>query len=174
MLVRGDVRLRRWHAADIDELQRVVNEALPHLRPWMLWAAGDYDHAAAADFLARYDRYWGSGEAYSYAITVAGEVVGACGLERRIEEGGLEVGYWLHPRHTGRGLATMASAALAEQAFELPGIERLQIWHDAANTASAGVPRRLGFTEIARRTPPRDPLAPGEVGVDVVWQLIRV
>jgi len=171
-LVSGDVRLRRWRVADVGELHRAINESLPHLRPWMPWAAGDYDHAAAAAFLARCEDSWNSGEAYSYAI-IAGELAGACGLERRIEPDGLEIGYWLRPRHTGRGLATLATAALVEQAFALPGIERVQIWHDAANTASSGIPRRLGFTEIARRTPPRDPLAPGEVGIDVVWQFTR-
>jgi len=171
--VGAGVRLRRWRVTDVDVLHRVVNESLPHLRPWMVWAAGDYDHDAAADFLARCERGWSTGEAYSYAITVAGEVAGGCGLERRIGPGALEIGYWLHPAHTGRGLVTYAAAALVEQAFELAGIERVQIWHDAANTASAGVPRRLGFTEIDRRTPPRYPLTSAEVGIDVVWELTR-
>lgn len=40
---------------------------------------------------------------------------------------GVEIGCWLHPAHTGR------------------------------NHATGGVPRRLGFTEIACRTPPREP-----------------
>jgi ribosomal-protein-serine acetyltransferase len=33
------------------------------------------------------------------------------------------------------------------------------------------VPRRLGFTEVARRSPPREPAFGGEVGIDVIWEL---
>ncbi|GAB3499932.1 GNAT family N-acetyltransferase [Amycolatopsis cihanbeyliensis] len=170
-LARHRVRLLRWRETDVDTLFHVVTESLAHLRPWMAWAAPPYDHAAAADFVTRAQERWAGGESYAYAITVSGTTVGACGLERRIGPGALEIGYWLHPAHTGHGLATEAAAALVVQAFGLPDIDRVQIWHDLANTASAGVPRRLGFTEVARRAPPRYPLAPAEVGVDVVWEL---
>ncbi|MFC3895958.1 hypothetical protein ACFOWZ_31165 [Lentzea rhizosphaerae] len=52
-------------------------------------------------------------------------------------------------------------------------MRRVQIWHDEANVASSGVPRRLGFTEIERRTPSRQPAIGKRVGVDVVWELRR-
>lgn len=93
-------------------------------------------------------RNFGRYAAVSYAITTADAVVGSCGLMRRIGPGGLEIGYWLPPAYTGRGLATAAVAALVRQAFTLEDIDRVEIVHDAANTASGGVPRRLGFTEI--------------------------
>jgi ribosomal-protein-serine acetyltransferase len=92
---------------------------------------------------------------------------------RRIGPGGLEIGYWLHPAYTGRGLATAAVAALVGQAFALPDIDRVEIVHGAANTASGGVPRRLGFTVIQRRTRVHGAVAPGEVGIEVVWRLLR-
>jgi Acetyltransferase (GNAT) domain len=85
-------------------------------------------------------RNFGLYAAVSYAITTADAVVGSCGLMRRIGPGGLEIGYWLHPAYTGRGLATTAVAALMGQAFTLEDIDRVEIVHDAANTASGGVP----------------------------------
>jgi RimJ/RimL family protein N-acetyltransferase len=39
-------------------------------------------------------------------------VIGSSGLMRRIGPGGLDIGYWLHPAWTGKGLATTAVAAL--------------------------------------------------------------
>ncbi|GAA0529781.1 putative acetyltransferase [Saccharopolyspora subtropica] len=165
--------LRRWRPDDAAELHRVVTDALPHLRPWMPWAADDYPPATAEHFLDLCQRNWRSGESYAYAITVDDAIVGCAALERRIGPGGLEIGYWLHPDHTGRGLATTSAAALIGQAFTLPGIDRVEIWHDAANTASQGVPQRLGFTCVERRTPPRDPTTPAEIGIDVVWRLTR-
>jgi RimJ/RimL family protein N-acetyltransferase len=140
----------------------------------MGWCAGTYDQAAAADFLDHCESNWASGAAYTYAIITDGQWVGVCAIERRIGPGGVEIGYWLHPAHIGRGLATEAVSMLLEQAFALPDVDRVQFWHDAANIPSAGVPRLLGFTVIDRRTPPRAPLASGGVGVDVVWELMHL
>jgi ribosomal-protein-serine acetyltransferase len=172
VLDSGQVQLRRWHAGDADTVDRVVTESLEHLLPWMPWASG-YNHDRAVQFAVQSERDWESGAAYQYAITTDGVVVGSCGLMRRIGPGGLEIGYWLHPAWTGRGLATSATEALQRQAFALPGVARVEIHHDAANTASGAIPRRLGYTEVERRSPTQDALAPGEVGTRVVWRLIR-
>ncbi|MFF3558548.1 GNAT family N-acetyltransferase [Streptomyces sp. NPDC002574] len=164
------VELRRWRMTDLDALDRVTTEALDTLLPWMVWAAA-HSRQEVADFLARTHDDWETGQAYGYAITSGGAVIGSCGLHRRIGAGGLEIGYWIHPRWTGQGLVTMAAAALADQGFRLPGIDRLEIHHDAANVASGAVPLRLGFTEVKRFRVPDGPAAPGEVGIDVVWRM---
>jgi RimJ/RimL family protein N-acetyltransferase len=171
-LTNAQVRLRRWRADDADVVYRVVTESLDHLRPWMPWATG-FDHDEAVRFTEQSEQDWASGKAYEYAITTGGAVVGGCGLIRRIGPGGLEIGYWLHPAYTGRGLVTAAVAALAREAFSLPEVDRVEIIHDQANTRSAGVPRRLGFTEVERRGRRPLPAAPAESGIEVVWRLTR-
>jgi ribosomal-protein-serine acetyltransferase len=172
ILTSGPVTLRRWRAADADAVYQVVMQSLEHLLPWMQWASG-YRHDDAVRFTFQSEQDWESRVAYQYAITTDDAVIGSCGLMRRIGPGGLEIGYWLHPAYTGRGLATTATAALVGQAFALPDIDRVEIVHDQANTASGGIPRRLGFTEIQRRTRAQGALAPGEVGIEVVWRLTR-
>jgi RimJ/RimL family protein N-acetyltransferase len=77
----------------------------------------------------------------------------------------------VHHAYTRRGLATAASAALVEQAFRLPGVDRVEIVHDELNAASGGVPRKLGFTEAGRRV--LDPPPAQGTGVGVVWRLVR-
>jgi ribosomal-protein-serine acetyltransferase len=138
----------------------------------MPWAEG-YDRAQAARFMALCDYDWDNGVAYHYAILSDGAVAGSCGLMRRVGPGGMEIGYWLHPAYTGRGLATDASAALVEQAFALPGVDHVVIVHDLANTSSSGIPRRLGFDQVERRAPTQPASAPGEAGVELVWRLTR-
>jgi ribosomal-protein-serine acetyltransferase len=173
ILTCAQARLRRWRASDADTIYDVVTRSLEHLVPWMPWASG-YSRDDAARFTAQSERDWEAGVAYQYAITTDDDVVvGSCGLMRRIGPGELEIGYWLHPAYTGRGLATAAAAALVRQAFALPGIERVVIVHDAANTASGAIPRRLGFTEIQRRTSAHGPQTSGETGIEVVWRLTR-
>jgi len=41
---------------------------------------------------------------------------------------------------------------LTDAAFQIPGIERVEIHHDKANVASSGVPRKLGF-ELVEEVP---------------------
>ena len=171
VLSRGTTRLRRWRAGDVDELYRVVSDCLDHLRPWMPWVDG-YERTSAVQFLAVSAHDWDAGVAYNYAILGDGAIAGSCGLMRRIGPGGLDIGYWLHPAYSGRGLATDASAALVEQAFALPGVDFVTIRHDLANTASGAIPRRLGFDQVGRRDRAQ-PEAPGEAGILVVWRLTR-
>ncbi|MFI9363035.1 GNAT family N-acetyltransferase [Kitasatospora sp. NPDC053057] len=169
----GEVTLRRFRGeADFPEFFRVIEESLEHLRPWMPWVA-EHSEAKTTAFLAERPELWESGKDFTYAIVLDGAIVGACGLFRRedTEENGREIGYWLHPAATGRGIATRTARALAEQAFRLPGVDFVEIVHDPANLASAAVPARLGFSEYRRR--PAEALAPAGTGEEQIWRLRR-
>jgi ribosomal-protein-serine acetyltransferase len=167
----GEVTLRRWRDTDAPALYALVQEALEHLRPWMAWVSDDYSMAAATDFVTATADDWAAGTAFNYAIFVSGRLAGAASLMARIGPRGLEIGYWLHPAFVGRGAATRAAGLLTEEAFRT-GARRVEIVTDVANLRSAAVPRRLGFVEVARRSPPQEPLTSGEDGVDVVWRRV--
>ena len=171
-LTHGPVTLRRWRAADTETVCDLVLGSLEHLRPWMSWAA-EFGPQDAAWFTEQCERDWESGSAFNYAITAGGAAVGSCGLMARAGAGGLEIGYWVDAGHLRQGVATAAAAALVDAAFGLPGIDRVEIVHDEANVASSGVPRKLGFTQIARRPHPDGPETSAESGTDVVWRLTR-
>ena len=166
----GPAILRRWRPGDLDAACAAVYASLEHLRPWMPWAV-DFSRASQAEFLVGCERDWQAGTAFNYAIVADGAIAGSAGLMARIGPGGLEIGYWVHQAHTRRGLATASSAALTDQAFALPGVERVQIVHDELNVASGGIPRKLGFTEVERRPLDHKPL--GGTGVGVVWEVTR-
>ena len=170
VIEHGEITLRRYRDDDLDTLLGVVAQSADHLSPWMRWAPG-YSRQSGAEFLAGAARDWASGAAYNYLITTGGIAVGGTSLMARIGPGGLEIGYWVHPGYTRRGLATAAAAALVEQAFRRPDIDRVEIMHDELNVASGGVPRKLGFTETGRR-PMINPAAAG-TGIGVVWRLVR-
>ena len=170
LIEHAPVTLRRFRAEDVDALFGAVTESLDHLRPWMPWAA-DYSRASAEEYLAGSIQGWDDGTEYNYAILTGdapggGVLAGSIGLMTRIGPGGLEIGYWVHRAYTGRGLATAATAALVEQAFRLPGVDRVEIVHDELNVASGQIPRKLGFTEVERR--PLDPPPASGTGTGVV------
>jgi ribosomal-protein-serine acetyltransferase len=170
VIEHGPVTLRRYRADDLEALFGAVTESLDHLRPWMPWAAG-YTRESAAEYLSGSIRSWADGTEYNYAILAGGALAGGTGLMARIGPGGLEIGYWVHRAYTRRGLATAASAALVEQAFRLPGVDRLEIVHDELNVASGKIPRKLGFTEVERRR--LDPPSPGGTDIGIVWRLLK-
>jgi ribosomal-protein-serine acetyltransferase len=166
----GLVTLRRYREDDLDALMQAVSESEDHLRPWLPWVAG-HSRRSEAEFLAQATQDWEAGTVYNYAMITEGALAGGIALMARIGPGGLEIGYWVHRAWTRRGLATAASAALVDQAFRLPGVDRVEIVHDERNVASAGVPRKLGFTEVGRRSLDLPP--PAGTGVGVVWRLVR-
>jgi ribosomal-protein-serine acetyltransferase len=170
VLSHGQITLRRWRPDDATGLLAAVIESQEYLRPWMHWAEG-YDQDRAAEYLRECETQWASGETFAYAIIVADLIVGSAGLHNRVGDGGLEIGYWVRAGWTGRGIATDAAAALTAAALALPGIDRVEIHHDAANLASGRIPAKLGYARLGER-PTRDlwPRAPGETGTDMVWQ----
>ena len=166
------VELRHWRVEDAEAQERAIAESLEHLRPWMPWAAGEPKPLEARVAMIREweaERRAGTGE--YFAVLLDGVVVGSSGLHRRIGAGGVEIGYWIHPAYTRRGLATEVARQLCERAFADPGLDRVEIHHDRANVASGGVPAKLGF-ELVGDTP-RTPEAPSEEGVERVWRLTR-
>jgi ribosomal-protein-serine acetyltransferase len=172
-LCSGHVELRRWRAADADLCLRLVTESLAHLRPWMPWATSDYDLGTAEGYLQRCEDDWQAGAAFQYVILVDGQPAGSSGLMARIDPGGLEIGYWVHPAYTGRGVATSAARALTTAALTLPGIDHVEIHHDELNLASERVPVKLGYTHVETRRQTRFELAPGDSGVSKVWRITR-
>jgi ribosomal-protein-serine acetyltransferase len=164
--------LCRWQVADAGELQRIVTESSEHLKPWMGWMASE--PLALADreaMLGEQERQWSHGGDIMLGIRLEDRAVGSCGLHRRIAHDGLEIGYWIHPSFTRRGLATSAARLLTDAALDVEGITHVEIHHDKANVASAGVPRRLGYRLVAEA--PRGITAPAEIGIKRIWRIHR-
>lgn len=164
--------MRLWEPDDGEALSRAIGESLDHLRPWMPWIAHEpQSPAQRADWISGCRRHWEEGldATYGVFLTATGEVVGGTGLHRRGEADELDIGYWLHPAHTGHGLATELTAALTTAGLAEPGIVRVVVLHDRANVRSGAVPRRLGFTKVGEA--PRAHTAPGETGIAVTWSV---
>jgi ribosomal-protein-serine acetyltransferase len=168
----GALTLRTWRPEDAPALAEAIAASAGHLAPWMAFANGPA--RTAAEHAARFEEWEqdrrGGGDGV-YGIFLAEVAVGSCGLHRRLGPGALEIGYWVHVGYLRRGIATTAAALLTDTAFRLDGITAVEIHHDAANLASAAVPRRLGFSRVGELARPRT--APGERGLEWQWQMTR-
>lgn len=164
-----DMLLRCWTPTDAPALHTAVLESFEILHRWMPWAADRPQLSDQESFVTSTISQWDTGEAYVYGIFAPdGErPLGTVGLHARVGPGALELGYWLHADHTGKGLATRAARALTETGLALPGIERIEIRCDEANTASAAIPRRLAYCLDRIEDYDRD--APAETGRKMIW-----
>jgi RimJ/RimL family protein N-acetyltransferase len=141
--------VRCYDPADAPMLAESVTESIEHLRPWMPWV--DAEPEPLAEKVQRLKRFRGMfdlGQDFIYGIFNPEEtkLVGGTGLHTRLNENELEIGYWIHKDYINQGLVTETTAALVKVAFEIIHIHRLEIHCDPSNSASAAIPRKLGFT----------------------------
>jgi RimJ/RimL family protein N-acetyltransferase len=164
--------LRRWTPDDALLLATAITENIDHLRPWMPWISAEpqsLPHRVA--LITQWQSEWERGGDVVVGAFLDEAVVGSAGLHRRRGPRVLEIGYWVHGEHVHQGFATEMARALTTAAFTVPDIDRVEIHHDKANTASGAVPRRLGFTFADESSNPI--LAPGEIGIDCRWVVER-
>jgi GrpB-like predicted nucleotidyltransferase (UPF0157 family)/RimJ/RimL family protein N-acetyltransferase len=162
--------LRRWLPEDAEALGQAVAESVDHLRPWMGWVG--QEPTSIEDRRIRIEEWehdWRSGGDVVLGIFLLDRVIGSCGLHRRVGADGLEIGYWIHPGFTRRGLATRVAWLLTDVAFAQPQISHVEIHHDKANVASAGVPRKLGFQFAGETRDQRE--APADLGIEWRWRM---
>jgi len=166
----GDFVLRRTRLDDAQLIADTVAANLGRLSVWMVWAV------TAAGTPAEQRRRivqtmanWDDGTSFQYvAVHVdTGAHLGNFGLERRIGDRAIELGYWLAEDATGYGYATGAAQLLTEVALQLGDIDRVEIHCDAANLRSLLIPQRLGYR--LDRIEEDDVQAPGESGRSMIW-----
>lgn len=166
--------LRCWQPEDARLLKEAIDSSLDHLRPWMPWIAYEPQSVETkADRLRVFRGEFDLDRDYVFGIFSRDErlAVGSSGLHTKSDSGALEIGYWIRASHVGRGLATETTSALVKVAFEVAKVERVEIHCRMDNTASAAVPRKLGFThEATRRETSRD--AEGGLHDSMIWTIL--
>lgn len=142
----GDAELRAlepWQAA---EFAAFTERHRDHLAPWLPWARSIVDEEGARAFLQRYADRVAADSGRIYALWRDGEMVGGT-LYRVFDVPGrtCEIGAWLSPNATGRGLITRAVEAMVAWAVDVRGMHRVEWRCVPENEASRAVARRLGF-----------------------------
>ena len=166
--------IRCWNPDDAPLLKSAKDASRDHLLPWMPWAASipeelESEIKRLRHFRAEFDQ----DREYIYGIFDREETqaLGGTGLHPHVGEGAMEIGYWIHGGWINQGLATETSAALTRVAFDIMGVDRVEIHCDPLNVSSASVPRKLGFVHEAtlRR---RVPIGDGEQRDAMIWSMM--
>lgn len=78
----------------------------------------------------------------------APRLIGGCGISR-IEDEGLNLGYWIARPYWGLGFATEAGGAVMRISRAM-GLQGVTAWHLLDNPASGNVLRKIGFRPTGR------------------------
>jgi RimJ/RimL family protein N-acetyltransferase len=152
--------VRCYDPRDAPLVKDAIDSSLGDLREWMPWAHDEPKPLEEkVELMRRFRGSFDLGQEFVYGIFSAdeSEVVGGTGLHSRVGEDAFEIGYWVRTSRMGNGYATESSAALTRVAFEVCGVDRVEIRVDPANERSAAIPVRLGFEPeavLGRRLPP--------------------
>lgn len=147
-IITHRVVIRCYQASDAQLLKNAIDESLPELKLWMPWATDEPQTVEQKQLLVnRFAEDFKNGVDYNFAILnlAQTELLGSTGLHTRLEPTAREIGYWIHSRHTGKGLATHVVQALTQVAFLHENIQRLEIRCHIQNIASEKVALKTGF-----------------------------
>lgn len=167
--------LRCWSPADAPRVRRVLDASDAYLRPFIPFMVSEPRSLPdTVTWLRRHRACFDRDQHYRYAIFDPTEeaLMGETMLLDRADDGQREIGYWLSPEHAGHGYAREAAAAMTRLAFELDGVDRVEIQCAPENTRSVALARRLGYRHeatLARRITGTD----GEVRDLMIWVMFR-
>ena len=136
--------LEPWHAeeflAHLDRGRDFVTEHIP-------FGAAATDVGSAGEILQSYADKRAADGGSLHGLWLEGKLVGGV-LFRVFDAAGgtCEVGCWLEPDGTGRGLVTRAMRVLIDWAIDERGIQRVEWYASSANIPSINVARRLGMS----------------------------
>ncbi|MFE9095404.1 GNAT family N-acetyltransferase [Streptomyces sp. NPDC007264] len=136
--------LEPWHAeeflAHLDRGREFINRHIP-------FGANATDADSARAVLQSYADKRAADTGSLHGLWLDGKLVG--GLLFRVFDakgGTCEVGCWLEPAATGRGLVTRGMRVLIDWAVDERGIHRVEWYASSANVPSVNAARRLGMS----------------------------
>jgi len=142
----GTVRVRRLRLDDVDALYEATVESIGEVYPWQDWCHPGYQRSEMAEWVEAQPERWESG-IHSFVIedVATGTVLGSTGVNRiDTRHRNANLGYWVRPSWTRRGVATRATYLTARFAFEDLDLIRAGITAAVDNLASRRVAERVG------------------------------
>lgn len=145
-LQAGVLLLRRWRSEDAAALLDAFTDPDVLASSWA--AERSYTPADAVTFVRDTHAAQLAGQELQLAVIDAGsDRLWGCVSVHAVDQdrGTAAIGYWLISAARGQGLATTAVALLSDWAFDVLGLQRLELTCGPDNLASQAVARRTGY-----------------------------
>jgi ribosomal-protein-serine acetyltransferase len=117
----------------------------PYLREWLPWLDEEQSVEDTRAYIRAILSLYAQNQGFHCAIWYEETIVGSIGYHLDRQTRMVELGYWLGSAYQGKGIATRASRALVNYAFEHLGLNKVEIHCATGNRRSCAVAERLGF-----------------------------
>lgn len=150
-----DLIFRQFEDGDAPLFAAAVRESVATVGRWMSWCHEAFSEQDALDWFQTFRSGLASGSAHEFGVFSqdTSALLGGCGLNSISQQhlyGNL--GYWVRQSAQRQGVALKCVHALTRYAFDVLGLQRLEIVVAEGNIPSEGVARQSGaqFECIAR------------------------
>lgn len=156
VVLRGEtVTLRPFRESDADACVEGCTD--PLTRTWLPELPDPYTTETALGYIRSREDEHAAGRGVYWCLADADDrCVGSLGLMDITDRSSAEIGYWVHPKARGLGVATQAVRLACRHAFTPRadgGLElhRVDLRAGAGNTGSQVVAERAGFVRVGRQ-----------------------
>jgi RimJ/RimL family protein N-acetyltransferase len=146
-LAGKDITLCPYELKHVEPQVIAGRESVAEISPWMSWCHHKYSAEESRNWIESCMKEWEVGTAYQFAITDSREdsFLGGCGLNKINEiDKVANLGYWVRSSRVKQGIATTATALLAQFGFRKLKLNRIEILVAIENKASQGVAVKAG------------------------------
>jgi ribosomal-protein-alanine N-acetyltransferase len=140
------IRLRRPALSDAEAIFEYGSD--PEVARYADWPARTNVDQVVQSLRGRAAQ-WESGEEFSWVITLRGEDRAIGGIACHMQSDSAEIGFLLHRRYWGQGLATEAARGVVEWLLSIPSIHEIWATCDTQNLPSQRVLEKVGLTRQA-------------------------
>ncbi len=148
--IEQDLSLNLLTQEDASKLFSLVKQNIDYLKEWMGWLDTVHSEEDSLNFIYSSRNQFFKSEGAPFGIFHSGTLIGTCGYNSFNWDQKLTfIGYWLDQEYKGKGIMTKICSILTEIAFNLLGMELVDIRMAPENVKSQAIPIRLGFQYIA-------------------------
>ncbi|TMR96328.1 GNAT family N-acetyltransferase [Nonomuraea basaltis] len=141
VLHEGGLTLRPWAAEDLPAVVAAYSD--PAI---MQWHARSMTEPEAQEWIEHWPQRWARESGAGWAVELHGRVSGQISMRHIVlDEGLVELSYWILPEARGQGAAPAALGALTRWMFEGLGVARAELCHSTRNQASCRVAVKSGY-----------------------------
>ncbi|ANY17216.1 GNAT family N-acetyltransferase [Bordetella pseudohinzii] len=139
--------LRSFRDRDAEDFARAARESVETVGRWMPWCTAAFSEGDARSWFRQCRASQRAGTGYELGVFSAqsGELLGGAALNA-IQRHNLfcNLGYWVRQSAQGQGVASRALRALLPFAFDVLGLQRVEIVVAVGNMPSEAVARKAG------------------------------
>lgn len=144
--VDDEIELRLQDLRYAEDFFRLIEQNRVHLGRFMDWESNHRTVENTIEYIKAERINFAKRKLITAQIIYHGEIAGNCGLTiHSWTAGHAEVGYWLGEAYTGKGIASRATKALTDYAFNVLGLHKVILRIITENEKSIALAERLRF-----------------------------